>query len=401
VAVKAFRKLGMSETAQINLKRELELISQVDHPNIVRWEAIYESENVAMLVMEQLQGGELFDQVVEHGTFAEDRAAKAARQILQAVGHLHERRIAHRDIKPENFVYADRDGDVLKLIDFGFAVRRRIGGPKLYQRCGTLQYVAPEVLRDEGYDESADMWSVGAVVYSLLIGKAMYGGSDASIFRKNSEGRVDWSRSFKALSPEAQDFVQGLLCVDPAARLTAAAALQHPWILKHAPACGGARAEPQAAPIGACAPADSAEAGAEVPAHTAEEAEVEEPARAAEAANATEAEVADEEPAHAAREVVDERPARAAEEAAAATEDDRRKGQELQATAEDTPGCQEVEQEDMDFPMCPIGLPTCPTLAGKHAKEFARLAGMVLNMPVADILWSGPELAQELATLCK
>lgn len=232
VAVKSFDVKELLPKSLANLKREVEVHAAIDHPGVVRIEAVYESEDSVTIVLERLEGGELFDRLLERGRFSEEQAAKVAVQLLRAVAYLHSHSMMHRDIKPENIMYSEQDADDIKLIDFGFATYfdRRAGAPKLAQRCGTLQYVAPEVLTGLGYGEKADLWSLGSVCYTLLTMKAMYSGEDADIKRKNTMGAVDFSRTFKAASPEAQDFVRALLRVEPAARPGALEALRHPWL---------------------------------------------------------------------------------------------------------------------------------------------------------------------------
>lgn len=252
VAVKSFVKGDLSATGKANLRRELELQMATSHPSIVRCEAVFETDADANIVMEQLRGGDLFDRVAASKRLTEAEAASVAVQVLRAVGHLHERRIVHRDIKPENFVYVQQGGECLKLIDFGFATRLE-AGRKLWQRCGTLQYTAPEVLSGVGYDERCDMWSVGAMLYAVLVGKTLYGGTQDEVFAKNSQGTIEWSRSFKKLSREARDFVLGLLTVDVDKRRTAKQALRHPW-LREVPHAATLVKEKGASPRGGCPP---------------------------------------------------------------------------------------------------------------------------------------------------
>jgi len=234
VAVKRLALRGEPIAALADLEREVEVHSSLDHPNIVPLEAVFESEEAIHLVLERLDGGDAFDRLLEHGRFAERDTARLCVQVLRALSYLHAHSIVHRDLKPENIMYADRSFEQVKLIDFGFSTRvaRRRG---LYERCGTLQYVAPEVLTGEGYDEKSDVWSLGTVCYTLLTGKALYGGCELEVQRKNRLGAVDFSEAFRAVSSSAQDFVRGLLAVDVTRRPSAEEALRHPWLAQHAP----------------------------------------------------------------------------------------------------------------------------------------------------------------------
>jgi len=232
-AVKIFRVKELSAKMLLNLEWEIDVHSAMKHPGIVDIQAVYETDDTVHIVMEQLCGGELFDRLLEQGRFEEEEAAKVVAQLLRAVSYLHAQNVMHRDIKPENVMFCSKEGKEVKLIDFGFATRFERHTP-VSQRCGTMQYVAPEVLMGQGYDEKADLWSLGCVCYTLLTMKALYAGDDAEVRRKNRLGLVDWSRSFKTLSPEAQDFVRCLLRVDPASRFSAERALRHPWLKQHA-----------------------------------------------------------------------------------------------------------------------------------------------------------------------
>jgi len=139
----------------------------------------------------------------------------------------------HRDLKPENLMYIDGHCEIIQVIDFGFATTFEKGS-KLTQRCGTIQYVAPEVLTGSGYDEKADVWSIGAVAYTLLTQKAMYSGDEKDVQRKNKLGEVDYSRTFKTVSKLAQDFVRTCLTVNPLRRPSAHDIFNAPWIKQYA-----------------------------------------------------------------------------------------------------------------------------------------------------------------------
>jgi len=233
-AIKSFEVKELKGRQLENLAREVEILSSTEHPRVVGLEAMYESEANVHLVMERLQGGDLFDRLMSGGVFGEPDAAHIAVQVLQALTYLHTRKILHRDLKPENVMFKESDGLAIKLIDFGLSCRRE-PGVKLTQMCGTLQYIAPEVLQRHGYDEKSDMWSFGGLVYTLMTNKVLYCGSDSLIAKKNRLGAVDFSRAFKSLSEGARSFVLALLRVDPLSRLSALEALEHPWLRQHAP----------------------------------------------------------------------------------------------------------------------------------------------------------------------
>lgn len=226
VAVKSFSKISMSVRRLQELRSEVDIHLAMDHPNIVRLDRVYESHSELHLVMERLTGGELFDQLLLKGTFDEEFASDVIRQVIYAMVYMGAQGVMHRDIKLENLLFANC-GRHLKLIDFGFATLLD-GKSELSEKCGTLHYVAPEVLAGS-YTSKADMWSIGVTTYLLLTGKSLYSGDDAVVRKKIMEGSIEFSRSFFSLSPSAIDFVQSLLCKE-SRRPTAAQALEHPWL---------------------------------------------------------------------------------------------------------------------------------------------------------------------------
>lgn len=233
VAVKSFRISKLSPKQRGNLTREAAVHSCVSHPNIAKLEAVYESEEDVHLVLERIAGGELFERMAAVERLGESSAARVCAQVLRAAAYLHARHIVHRDIKPENILFEEKDGDALKLIDFGFACFLDSKEAR-QQMCGTVQYVAPEVLQRKGFDTKSDVWSVGTVLYTSLTGRVLYGGEPSTVLAKNKAGNIDFARSFFTLSPECQSFVRRLLTVNPEKRPSAAEALEDPWLRRHA-----------------------------------------------------------------------------------------------------------------------------------------------------------------------
>jgi len=232
VAVKSVLKNKLSKSAKALLMNEAGLYLSLDHPHIAKLEQVYESRRELHFVMEHLEGGELLQRLKTGGKFSEKQAAEAMRQMLLAVAYLHAHQIAHRDLKPENFVYDKADGQHIKMIDFGFA-SRFTDDTRMSQPCGSLHYVAPEVLT-KSYTEKADLWSMGCIAYTMLCGRSPwhpYKDSRKETMRKVTKGDVFYCpERFSSLSLDAQDFVRALFTFDPKARLSAAQALQHPWI---------------------------------------------------------------------------------------------------------------------------------------------------------------------------
>lgn len=234
-AVKSFRLANVPPDKKQQLEAEVEIFLTLDHPHVCRLIDVYESSDYLFLIMECMHGGELFDRIIELKTFAERDAANAIQQMLLALNYLHSHGIVHRDIKLENFLYDKPGSHHLKLIDFGFS---KVWDPsiKMKMSCGTLSYVAPEVLR-KSYTSQCDLWSLGVIVFILVSGSMPFfeskSGSGNDMITNIKRGLYTmkpekWSR----LSQECVDFTKALLQVDPEKRLTAEQALNDPWITK-------------------------------------------------------------------------------------------------------------------------------------------------------------------------
>jgi len=235
VAVKIIdkAKAGTLDT----IEEEIDIMGRINHPHVVQlFEVIDESKKIN-LVMELVTGGELFDRIVERGSYTEADAAKCIREITEAISHLHANGICHRDLKPENILYASRDPEApIKLADFGLA---KVVSEKCIMQtaCGTPGYVAPEILANQGFGVEVDNWSVGVVLYILLCGfPPFYEEELPRLFSTIMQGKYDFpSPWWDNISSDAKDLVSKLLVVDPKQRLSAAEVLQHPWITSTAP----------------------------------------------------------------------------------------------------------------------------------------------------------------------
>lgn len=221
-----------SEEALEEFRVEVELMKSLDHPSICRLLQVYEDPKNLYLVMEHLQGGELFEHVVDVGHLSEPTAARVVRQVASALAYCHEHGVVHRDIKPENILVVDEDQELtVKLIDFGFG-SRILEGVKLRAKVGTFVYSAPEILKGDCCDEKIDMWALGCVLFVLLSGDSPFYGSDCQA--RILEGRYsmdDW----EGVSQEAKEVIDLLLKVEPSRRLSAKELLEHPWLQRSAP----------------------------------------------------------------------------------------------------------------------------------------------------------------------
>lgn len=221
------------------LKREIEILAEVDHKNIIKLIEVHEDLKYIHLITELCTGGELFDRIIAksqtpEGHYSEKDAANLVASILSAIAYCHERQIVHRDLKPENFLFVSQDENApIKIIDFGLSRHEATGQGIMRTKVGTPYYVAPEVLRKE-YTKMCDIWSIGVITYILLCGyPPFYGDSDNQIFDSVKAGRFDFpSPEWDTISDSAKDFVCSLLKLDPSKRLTATQALGHQWIRK-------------------------------------------------------------------------------------------------------------------------------------------------------------------------
>lgn len=231
-AIKVFNLQSLGEIEQELIRTEAEIYLTLDHPNIARLYDVYDDSGVVTLVMEYCSGGELFHRLMRQKTYSEAQAAEATRQILHAVSYLHHHNVVHRDLKLENFLYQDEsDTAELKLIDFGFA-KYWDSSTLMLDKCGSLQYVSPDVLSNKGYTSQVDMWSLGVTVFMMLAGYAPFGRpGKAETLRQILYGKTTWFQArWDKVSSTAQDFVFKLLEKNPEIRMSAQQALQHPWL---------------------------------------------------------------------------------------------------------------------------------------------------------------------------
>jgi len=230
----AIKVIERKEVDGSRLKTEVEIMKKVNHPNIISLKEVYDSDPTKLyLVMELVTGGELFNKIVEIGSYSEKIAKGLVKQIVSAVKYLHDLNIAHRDIKPTNLLLASPNSNVIKLADFGLS---KILGPDsmMQTACGTPIFVAPEVLNGEGYDKSVDCWGIGIIMYILLCGYPPFfddGENMAALFEQIMSGSFEFADPYWTdISSEAKDLIEHLLVVDPSKRFTAAKCLEHPWL---------------------------------------------------------------------------------------------------------------------------------------------------------------------------
>lgn len=225
-AIKIIYKSQASPEEQKKILNEIEVLRNLDHPNIVKIYEYFEDENFIYIVMELITGGELFDKIVAVHHFNEKKASEYFFQILNGVNYLHKNHIVHRDLKPENIVF---DGKVLKIIDFGTS--KMHDNAKNMKRChGTPYYIAPEILKGS-YDQKCDVWSCGVILYIMLSGYPPFNGrNDDDILKSVKSGRYSFDfPEFKYVSIAAKNLIKKMLAYKPEERPTIEELIVDDW----------------------------------------------------------------------------------------------------------------------------------------------------------------------------
>ncbi|KAI9024410.1 kinase-like domain-containing protein [Phycomyces nitens] len=262
-AIKAVRKFELSQAQKASVLKEAQIMRSMDHPSIVKLYDFVETKEHYFLILENCQGGELFHRIVRLTYFSEDLTRHCIQQVAEAIRYLHqEKGIVHRDIKPENLLFEpipflDRPVDIglqveydepkedegrfvpglggggigrVKLADFGLS--KVVWDQQTMTPCGTVGYTAPEIVRDERYSKSVDMWALGCVLYTMLCGFPPFYDEDTKILtEKVARGQYTFlSPWWDSISADAKDLVSHLLCMDPTKRYTIDQFMQHTWM---------------------------------------------------------------------------------------------------------------------------------------------------------------------------
>uniref|UniRef100_A0A673MBR7 Serine/threonine-protein kinase n=1 Tax=Sinocyclocheilus rhinocerous TaxID=307959 RepID=A0A673MBR7_9TELE len=231
VAIKIIDKLRFPTKQESQLRNEVAILQNLHHPGIVNLECMFETPERVFVVMEKLHG-DMLEMILssEKGRLPERITKFLVMQILIALRHLHFKNIVHCDLKPENVLLASADSfPQVKLCDFGFA---RIIGEKSFRRSvvGTPAYLAPEVLRNKGYNRSLDMWSVGVIVYVSLSGTFPFNEDEDIHDQIQNAAFMYPPNPWKTVTPQAIDLINNLLQVKMRKRYSVDKSLSHPWL---------------------------------------------------------------------------------------------------------------------------------------------------------------------------
>ena len=237
VAVKAFakKKIGAMANGRKLLINEIEISRSLSHPNIMKFIEVFESSNTVYVILELLEGGELIDHIKDKTNLTIQLISKIIRSLLKALVYLDEQGIIHRDIKPNNIILKSKgkiSSSDIKLIDFGLATYTDTSR-HIVERCGTPGYIAPEILtyehaRSLKQTPKSDVFSIGVILYYLLVGKLPFRSSTIEgTLLKNFECSVNYSNPRISRVPHVKSLLMKMLQADPLRRISAEEALEH------------------------------------------------------------------------------------------------------------------------------------------------------------------------------
>jgi len=234
VAIKVLDKERIQKQSMgSQIKKEISIMKQLGHPNIVKLKEVLASRTKIFIVLELVTGGELFDLIVQRGRLDEASSRIYFRQLVNGVAYCHSQGVAHRDLKPENLLL-DSAGE-LKISDFGLSAlydgeEGATRSQMLHTTCGTPNYVAPEVLQNEGYvGRIADCWSIGVILYVLLAGFLPFDEATMSaLFDKIKRAEFAYPAFF---SDNVKALIDSLLVAEPTKRATLQDVLKDRWFL--------------------------------------------------------------------------------------------------------------------------------------------------------------------------
>lgn len=238
-AIKSISKKNMTTNDLNNLLTEVQILSSLDHPNIIKLVETYQDQYYLHIVTDLCTGKDVFTHCLQKAKLTEKDICVIIFKIVSAVQYLHENKIVHRDLKAENIMLESNEPDAdIKIIDFGLS-KKYNSNQKMHAKTGTPYYVSPEVINGE-YDEKCDIWSIGILAYLLLSGGLPFAVAhnhkrdakeeEKELYNKILNEKPNFTgRVWKSYTRKAIDFVNSCLEKNPKKRLSAKEALEHPW----------------------------------------------------------------------------------------------------------------------------------------------------------------------------
>ncbi|EGD78364.1 CAMK/CAMK1 protein kinase [Salpingoeca rosetta] len=235
LAVKVIDKAKIKKPQ--DLQYEIDILKELKHEHILGLIEAVNTEKKCYLVTDLLGGGELFDHIIEQGSYTEKDAAGILTQILDALSYLHTNSVVHRDLKPENLLCASRENPTQRIVISDFGLARKLNpDEKLSNACGTPGYVSPEILLHEPYAYEVDIWALGVIAYILLVGYPPFyseDDNDQEVLQMTMEGKYDFDEDWEDVSESAKQFIRGMLEMDTKKRWSARQCLEHSWVQGH------------------------------------------------------------------------------------------------------------------------------------------------------------------------
>ncbi|XP_020896872.1 calcium/calmodulin-dependent protein kinase type 1 isoform X2 [Exaiptasia diaphana] len=223
------------------VQQEIKIWKGLEHENIVKLYANFRSGKYLYFVMEFMEGGNLFNDMMERHRYSEKEAASILRQVLEALQYLHSKRIVHRDIKPDNILLQSkrspdsRQPIIAKIGDFGFAVRLPKDSDVIHcQAKGAPMFLAPETILEDPIGCPVDIWSCGVLLHTMIVGyPPFWDDNNEKMLLSAVRGQYSLSTTcWRKVSSSCKDLVKRMLCVSSSQRVTASSALKHPWVFK-------------------------------------------------------------------------------------------------------------------------------------------------------------------------
>ena len=224
VALKTISQTHVSSDERLKqLRREIELQCRLYHPHILRLYGYFWDKKMLVMVLQFAPNGTLFDLITKSGPLAEQDSKRCVREIASALAYIHSLGAIHRDIKPENILLGPENQCL--LADFGWAAVVPKTTGKRYTLCGTVSYLAPEVAAGRAYDSAADVWSLGVLMYEVMVGSCPHNCAEVKEVAQLRSLRLP-----EQFGERGRDLCGRMLEVDPRRRPAASEVLHHSWL---------------------------------------------------------------------------------------------------------------------------------------------------------------------------